>query len=165
MFTKLQFEYFSKKYGTKFEPINLGFYNEYFTYYTNKIRLKDFDKIDVVLKQLVLNHGFNIGKYQNDSLNSIAIKKAKFTEQDLNGFYETYVKNLNMEYRYAIENMIEIKSAKTIGFIIFLHSDGTACVYDEDFSFHVKFSFLQNFSDFKVKNLKLISKIFCNFAK
>jgi hypothetical protein len=91
----------------KFEPINLGFYNEYHTYYTNKIRLNDFDKIDVVLKKLVRNHGFNIGKYQNDSLNAIAIKKAKFTEQDLNGFYETYVKNLNMEYRYAIENMIE----------------------------------------------------------
>lgn len=91
----------------KFEPINLGFYNEYHTYYTNKIRLNDFDKIDIILKKLVRNHGFNIGKYQNDSLNAIAIKKAKFTEQDLNDFYETYVKNLIMEYRYAIENMIE----------------------------------------------------------
>lgn len=91
----------------KYEPINLGFYNEYHTYYTNKIRLNDFDKINVVLKKLVRNHGFNIGKYQNDSLNAIAIKKAKFTEQDLNGFYETYIKNLNLEYRYAIENMIE----------------------------------------------------------
>ena len=50
-----------------------------------------------------------------------------------------------------IENMIEIKSAKTIGFIIFLHSDGSACVYDEDFSFHVKFSFFRIFQTLKLK--------------
>lgn len=91
----------------KFEPVNLSFYNEYFTFYTNKIHLNDFDEIDVVLKKLVRDHGFNIGLYENDSLNSIAIKKAKFNRKDLDDFYKTYVKNLNLEYRYAIEKMIE----------------------------------------------------------
>ncbi len=37
----------------------------------------------------------------------IALKKAKYKEQDLNGFYDNYVKSLNLEYRYAIEKMIE----------------------------------------------------------
>lgn len=91
----------------KFEPVNLSFYNEYFTYYKNKILLEDFDKIDVVLKKLVRNHGFNVGLHENDSLNSIAIKKAKFTRKDLDGFYKDYVEDLNLEYRYAIEKMIE----------------------------------------------------------
>lgn len=91
----------------KYEPINLSFYNEYYTYYKSKIILKDFDKIDVVLKELVQDHGFNIGLHENDSLNSIAIKKAKFTRKDLEGFYKDYVEGLNLEYRYAIEKMIE----------------------------------------------------------
>ena len=91
----------------EFEPLNLSFCNEYYTYYKNKILLKDFDKIDVVLKKLVRNHGFNIGLHVNDSLNSIAIKKTKFTRKDLDGFYKDYVENLNLEYRYAIEKMIE----------------------------------------------------------
>lgn len=91
----------------KYEPLNLRFYNEYFTYYRNKILLNDFDKIDIVLRRLVHNYGFNIGLYMNDSLNAIAIKKAKFTEEDLKGFYNDYVKSLNLNYRYAIEDMIE----------------------------------------------------------
>jgi hypothetical protein len=91
----------------KFEPLRLSFYNEYFTYYRNKILLNDFDKMDVVLKKVVSDYGFNIGLYLKDSLNSVAMKKAKFTEQDLKGFYESYVKSLNLEYRTAIEKMIE----------------------------------------------------------
>lgn len=91
----------------EFEPLRLSFYNEYFTYYKNKIILNDFDEIDLVLKKLVSDYGFNIGLYMKDSLHNIAIKKAKFTEQDLKGFYETYVKSLNLEYRHAIEKMIE----------------------------------------------------------
>lgn len=91
----------------EFEPLRQSSYSEYFTYYKNKILLNDFDKIDIVLKKLVSDYGFNMGLYMKDSLNNIAIKKAKFTEQDLNGFYDTYVKSLNLEYRYAIEKMIE----------------------------------------------------------
>lgn len=91
----------------KFEPVNLSFYNEYFTFYRNKMLLNDFDKIDIVLKKLVNNYGFNIGLYLNDSLNNLAMKKAKFTQQDLIGFYDNYVKSLNLEYRYNIEKMIE----------------------------------------------------------
>ncbi len=91
----------------KYEPVNLSFYNEYFTYYKNKILLEDFDKIDVILKKLVSDHGFNIGLYENDSLNSIAIKKTKFTRKNLDDFYKDYIEDLNLEYRYAIEKMIE----------------------------------------------------------
>lgn len=91
----------------KFEPVNLSYYNEYFTYYKNKILLEDFDKIDVILKKLVSDHGFNIGLYENDSLNSIAIKKTKFTRKDLDDFYKDYIEDSNLEYRYAIEKMIE----------------------------------------------------------
>lgn len=91
----------------KFEPLRLSFYNEYFTYYRNKILLNDFDKIDKVLKKVVSDYGFNIGLYLKDSLNDVAMKKAKYTQQDLNRFYNTYVKNLNLDYRSAIEKMIE----------------------------------------------------------
>lgn len=91
----------------KFEPLNLSLCNEYYTYYKNKILLEDFDEIDVILKRLVSDHGFNIGLYENDSLNSIAIKKTKFNRKDLDGFYKDYIEDLNLEYRNAIEKMIE----------------------------------------------------------
>jgi hypothetical protein len=35
------------------------------------------------------------------------LKKANFTEKKLNGFYDDYLNSLNLEYRYAIEKMIE----------------------------------------------------------
>ena len=91
----------------KFEPLNREFCNEYFIYLRNKIVLNDFDKIDIVLKKAISDYGLNVELYLKDSLNRIAVKKANFSEQDLKGFYDTYIKNLNLEYRYAIEKMIE----------------------------------------------------------
>lgn len=91
----------------KFEPLNLSFCNEYFIYLSNKVLLNDFDKIDLVLKKAIENFGLKAENCLNDSLFKIAIKKARFTEQDLNGLYENYIKSLNLEYRYAIEKMIE----------------------------------------------------------
>lgn len=91
----------------KYEPLQLSSYNEYFYYYRVKILLNDFDNIDKVVKKVVSDYGYDIASNLKDSLNTIAVKKANFTEQDLKGFYDTYVKNLNLEYRYAIEKMIE----------------------------------------------------------
>lgn len=91
----------------KYEPLKLGFYNEYFTYLRNKVILNDFDNIDLVLKKAIEDYGLNIELYEKDSLNFIAIKKTKFTRKDLDGFYKNYLKGLNLEYRYAIEKMIE----------------------------------------------------------
>lgn len=91
----------------KFKPLNREFYNEYFIYLRNKLLLNDFDKIDIVLKKAISDYGLNVEFYLKDSLNAIAVKKANFTEQHLKGFYDTYVKNLNLEYRYSIEKMIE----------------------------------------------------------
>jgi hypothetical protein len=91
----------------KFEPLNLSFCNEYFTYLRTKLLLNDFDKIDIVLKKAISDYGLNVELYLKDSLNAIAVKKANFSKQDLNGFYDNYVKSLNLEYRYAIEKMIE----------------------------------------------------------
>lgn len=91
----------------KFEPLNLSFCNEYIIYLSNKIRLNDFDEIDIVLKKAIQDFGLSVEYCANDSLIKIAMKKAKFTKQDLNGFYDNYIKSLNLEYRYAIEKMIE----------------------------------------------------------
>ena len=91
----------------RYEPLKLSFYNEYFTYLRNKLVLNDFEDIDLVLKKAVQDYGLDIEYCVNDSLTKIALSKAKFTKQDLDGFYKTYVKNLNLEYRYAIEKMIE----------------------------------------------------------
>ena len=91
----------------KYEPLKLSFYNEYFTYLRNKLVLNDFDNINVVLKRAVQDYGLDVEYCVNDSLTKIALKKANFTKQDLDGFYKTYVKNLNLKYRYEIENMIE----------------------------------------------------------
>lgn len=91
----------------KYEPLKLSFYNEYFTYLRNKVVLNDFDNIDLVLKKAIQNYGLDPELYEKDSLNSIAIKKTKFTRKDLDGFYKDYVEGLNLEYRYAIEKMIE----------------------------------------------------------
>ena len=91
----------------KYEPLKMTAYDEYFTYYRNKVLLNDFDNIDKVLKKLVINYGNNIGLYLKDSLNNIAVKKANFSEANLKEFYETYLNNLNLDYRYAIEKMIE----------------------------------------------------------
>lgn len=91
----------------KYEPLKLSFYNEYFTYLRNKVVLNDFDNIDLVLKKAIQDYGLDIELYEKDSLNSIAIKKTKFTRKDLEGFYKNYVEGLNLEYRYAIEKMIE----------------------------------------------------------
>ena len=71
------------------------------------VLLNDFDKIDIVLKKAISDYGLNVELYLKDSLNAIAVKKANFSKQDLNGFYDNYVKSLNLEYRYAIEKMIE----------------------------------------------------------
>lgn len=91
----------------KFEPLNREFYNEYFNYLRSKLVLNDFDKIDLVLKKAIQDFGLSVEYCANDSLIKIAMKKAKFTKQDLNGFYDNYIKSLNQEYRYAIEKMIE----------------------------------------------------------
>lgn len=91
----------------KYEPLKLSFYNEYFTYLRNKVVLNDFDNIDLVLKKAIRNYGLDPELYEKDSLNSIAIKKTKFTRKDLDGFYKDYIEDLNLEYRYAIEKMIE----------------------------------------------------------
>ena len=91
----------------KYEPLQLSFYNEYFYYYRIKILLNDFDDIDKVVKKVVSDYGYDIASNLKDSLNTIAIKKTNFTEADLKGFYATYLNNLNLDYRYAIEKMIE----------------------------------------------------------
>lgn len=91
----------------EYEPLKMAVYDEYFTYYRCKVLLNDFDNIDKVIKKLVINYGNNMGLYLKDSLNNIAVKKANFSEANLKEFYETYVNNLNLDYRYAIEKMIE----------------------------------------------------------
>jgi hypothetical protein len=90
----------------KYEPLNLSMYNEYFTYLSSKVLLKKYNKIDIVLKNAIENYGLKVERCLQDSLLKIATEKAKFTTQDLNEFYNTYVKGLNLEYRYAIEAMI-----------------------------------------------------------
>ena len=91
----------------KYEPLQLSSYNEYFYYYRVKILLNDFDNIDKVVKKVVSDYGYDIASNLKDSLNIIAVKKTNFTEADLKGFYATYLNNLNLDYRYAIEKMIE----------------------------------------------------------
>ena len=91
----------------KYEPLKLSFYNEYFTYLRNKLVLNDFDKIDFIIKKAIQNYGLDVEFCVNDSLTKIALTKTKFNKQDLEGFYKDYVEGLNLEYRYAIEKMIE----------------------------------------------------------
>ncbi len=91
----------------KYEPINLGFYNEYFIYLSNMVRLNEFEKFDLVLKKAIQVFGLKVEYCVNDSLFKIAFEKSKYKKEDLDKFYETYLNNLNLDYRYAIEKMIE----------------------------------------------------------
>ena len=91
----------------KFEPINQQTYSEYITFMKNKIILNDFKNIDKILKKSIQVYGFRPEYCAKDSLISIAVKKSNFDEKDLIGFYDTYVKSLNLSYRYAINEMIE----------------------------------------------------------
>jgi hypothetical protein len=90
----------------KYEPINQESYIEYVTYLKNKIILNDFDKIDLVLKKAINELGYKPEYCVKDSLISIAVKKSNFNLNDLNEFYNNYVKCLNLNYRYDIEKMI-----------------------------------------------------------
>ena len=92
---------------SKFEPLNQESYNEYSTYLANKVRLNDFKNIDKILQKGIQNFGFKVENCLNDSIIKIAVQKANFTEQDLKKFYTIYLNNLNLEYRRAIEEMIE----------------------------------------------------------
>ena len=91
----------------KFEPLNQESYGEYITYLKNKILLNDLKKIDFVLKRAIQDFGFKVEFCLKDTLINKVMLKTKFSENDLNGFYDTYVKSLNLEYRYAIEKMLE----------------------------------------------------------
>jgi hypothetical protein len=91
----------------KFEPLNQESYGEYITYLKNKILLKDFKNLNIVLKKAIQDFGFKVEYCLKDTLISIAVKKSKYKELELNSFYDTYSKSLNLEYRYAIEKMIE----------------------------------------------------------
>ena len=102
----------------KFEPINLEAYGEYSTYLKVKLLSKDYKNIDIVLKKAIQDYGFKVEYCLNDSLIRHAMKKSNFTENDLNSFYDIYVKSLNLEYRFAIENMItndqRVRTAKPV---------------------------------------------------
>jgi hypothetical protein len=91
----------------KYEPLNLSFYNEYYAYLGNKVLLKNFDKIDLVLKNSIEKYGLKVENCLQDSIFKIALEKTIFKEKDLNKFYDNYVNNLDLEYRFAIEKMIE----------------------------------------------------------
>jgi hypothetical protein len=68
---------------------------------------KNHKNFDNILKKAIQNYGVKVEYCLKDSLISLAIKKLKYTENDLSGFYDNYVKSLNLEYRNTIENMIE----------------------------------------------------------
>lgn len=91
----------------KFEPLNQESYGEYITYLKNRILLNDLKDIDYVLKRAIQDFGFKVEFCLKDTLINKVMLKTKFSENDLNGFYDTYVKSLNLEYRYAIEKMME----------------------------------------------------------
>jgi hypothetical protein len=91
----------------KFEPINQQTYSEYITFMKNKIVLNDFKNINKILKKSIQVYGFRPEYCVKDSLIGIAVKKSDFDEKDLNRFYGTYEKSLNLSYRYAINEMIE----------------------------------------------------------
>lgn len=91
----------------KYEPLNQETYSEYITYLRNKVLLNDFEGIDLVLKKAVQNYGFKVDYCKKDSLVNIAFKKSGLNENDLIGFYNTYVKGLNLNYRSTLEKMIE----------------------------------------------------------
>lgn len=91
----------------KFEPLNQESYGEYITYLKNKILLNDFNNIDTVLKNAIEKYGFKVEYCINDTIVNVGVKKAKFKEQDLYAFYNTYVKSLNLDYRHEIERMME----------------------------------------------------------
>lgn len=91
----------------KFEPLNQETYSEYITYLRNKVLLNDFQGIDLVLKKAIQDYGFKVDYCKKDSIVNIAFKKSSFNEEDLIGFYEIYVRGLNLNYRHALESMIE----------------------------------------------------------
>lgn len=91
----------------KFEPLNQQSYAEYNTYLRNKIVLNNFKNIDKVLKKAIQDFGFKVEYCMKDTLINKGVKKSNFKENDLNSFYDAYVKSLNLEYRYAIEKMME----------------------------------------------------------
>lgn len=91
----------------RYEPINQESYIEYITFMKNKIILNNFKNIDKILKKSIKVYGYKPEYCAKDSLIQIAVKKSKFDEKDLNRFYDTYIKKLNLSYRYAINDMIE----------------------------------------------------------
>lgn len=91
----------------KFEPLNQESYGEYITYLKNRILLNDLKNVDKVLKRAIQDFGFKVEYCLKDTLIIKVVKKSKYKEQDLNGFYDNYVKSLNLEYRFAIEKMME----------------------------------------------------------
>lgn len=90
-----------------YEPINQESYDEFVTYLKTKIILKDFNDIKTVLRRAIGDYGHKVEYCLNDSLIKIAIQKSKYSERELHDFYEQYEKKLNLEYRYAIEKLIE----------------------------------------------------------
>lgn len=91
----------------KFEPLHQQSYGEYVTYLKNKILLNDLKNTDKILKSAIQDYGYKVEYCVKDSLIKKVIKNANFKESDLNGFYDNYVKGLNLEYRHAIEKMVE----------------------------------------------------------
>jgi len=86
----------------KFKPLNQNSYGEYGTYIKNKVVLKDFKNIKDVLKSAIQEYGCKVKYCLTDTILMKAVSEAKFSENDLNGFYDVYTKSLNLEYRYAI---------------------------------------------------------------
>lgn len=91
----------------KYEPLNQSAYIEYVTYLKNKVLLKDFDRVDMLLKNCIQNYGYKVEYVLRDTVLKVVIDKSKFTVNDLNGFYKNYGTNLDLEYRNTLENMIE----------------------------------------------------------
>lgn len=91
----------------RYEPLHQESYGEYGTYLRNKVLLNDFDNIDFVVKKAIQDFGLRVDTCLKDSLIRIAIKKANYKEQDLYRFYEIYKSKLNLDYRFAMETMIE----------------------------------------------------------
>ena len=90
-----------------FKPLNQESYGEYLMYLRNKVLLSDFEKIDRVVQKAIQDFGYKPEYTLSDSLFSIAVKKAGFSARDLDGFYKSYSNKLNLEYRSALEKMIE----------------------------------------------------------
>jgi hypothetical protein len=90
----------------KYDPLNQESSQEYITFLKNKVFLNDFKNIKKVLKCAIQNFGFKVEYIAKDSILQRAVEKSKYKEKDLINFYNSYVKNLNLVYRYEIERMI-----------------------------------------------------------